>query len=233
MHIPYCEGKSLTGTARYASVYAHIGIEQSRRDDLEAIGFVLMYFLRGSLPWQGIQTKNKKEKYDKIKQTKVSTSFDSLCTGFPEEFLSYLNYCHKLAFEDKPDYSYLTQLFRNLYLHNGLDYDFIYDWILLKNNAKGHMSSLSFSKPPVKLGKKITDNFIEETKKQVKEEEIKVQPIDPLKENVQYTRPPPQKIAFNPTVPIKQSLKMAGQILSGKTDFCIAKKAMAIPISHM
>ncbi|KAL3623622.1 Casein kinase 1-like protein 2 [Castilleja foliolosa] len=131
-HIPYRENKNLTGTARYASMNTHLGIEQSRRDDLESLGFVLMYFLRGSLPWQGLKAGTKKQKYEKISEKKVSTSIEALCRGYPTEFASYFHYCRSLRFEDKPDYAYLKRIFRDLFIREGFQFDYVFDWTILK-----------------------------------------------------------------------------------------------------
>jgi len=124
----------LTGTARYASVNTHLGIEQSRRDDLESLGFVLMYFNKGNLPWQGLPARTKKEKYEKIRDKKLSTSIESLTKGLPEEFAIYLNYCRSLKFEEKPDIGYLRKLFKDLFYRMGYEYDFVFDWMVKKNN---------------------------------------------------------------------------------------------------
>lgn len=131
LHIPYRENKNLTGTARYASVSTHLGMEQSRRDDLEALGHVLIYFLRGSLPWQGLKANTKKEKYDRIMDKKISVSPSSLCRGYPQEFVRYLEYVRACRFEDRPDYSYLRRLLKDLFFREGFMYDYVYDWTLL------------------------------------------------------------------------------------------------------
>ncbi|KAL5471338.1 hypothetical protein EMCRGX_G029443 [Ephydatia muelleri] len=142
-HIPYREDKNLTGTARYASVNAHLGIEQSRRDDMESLGYVLMYFNRTSLPWQGLKAATKKQKYEKISEKKLSTPIEVLCKGFPAEFAMYLNYCRGLRFEEAPDYMYLRQLFRILFRTLNHQYDYTFDWTLLKQKTAASTSSAS------------------------------------------------------------------------------------------
>ncbi|SPO34673.1 probable casein kinase I [Pseudozyma flocculosa] len=135
-HIPYRERKSLSGTARYMSINTHLGREQSRRDDLEALGHVFMYFLRGGLPWQGLKAATNKQKYEKIGEKKQSTPIKELCEGFPEEFGIYLNYVRKLGFEETPDYDFLRELFTKVLKSSGEAEDGVYDWMLL-NGGKG------------------------------------------------------------------------------------------------
>ena len=110
-HIPWKDGKNLTGTARYASIATHIGYEQSRRDDLETIGHVLIYFLRGSLPWQGLPGRSKNEKYAAIKRKKQEVTLNELCANQPDEFKEFMNYCRGLSFTQDPDYRYILGLF--------------------------------------------------------------------------------------------------------------------------
>jgi serine/threonine protein kinase len=130
-HIQYREGKSLTGTARYASLNTHLGIEQARRDDLEGIFYVVLYFFKGNLPWQGLRAVNKKDKYQKIMERKLNLSVEHLCRGAPEEFSVFLNYARSLRFEEKPDYSYLRELVKEVLNREKLVNDFVYDWVIV------------------------------------------------------------------------------------------------------
>ncbi|XP_050311449.1 casein kinase I-like isoform X2 [Anthonomus grandis grandis] len=127
-HIPYKEHKSLTGTARYMSINTHLGREQSRRDDLEAMGHMFLYFLRGSLPWQGLKADTLKERYQKIGDTKRSTPIEVLCEGQPDEVATYMRYVRNLDFFETPDYDYLRKMFRDLYVKKGYPDDGIFEW---------------------------------------------------------------------------------------------------------
>ncbi|KAJ2550063.1 Palmitoylated plasma membrane-bound casein kinase, partial [Coemansia sp. RSA 1933] len=150
-HIPYRERKSLSGTARYMSINTHLGREQSRRDDLEALGHVFMYFLRGSLPWQGLKAATNKQKYEKIGERKQQVGVRELCEGFPPEFAIYLSTVRKYAFEEAPDYEYLRGLFDKVLANMRESDDDMYDWRLL-NNGRGYDTSASTISPAARRG---------------------------------------------------------------------------------
>jgi serine/threonine protein kinase len=133
-HIPYRVNKKLTGTPRYASVHTHNGEEQGRRDDLESLGYMLMYFNKGKLPWQGLKARTKQEKYDMIGKTKRETPIEVLCKNFPDEFCQYMKYCARLQFEEEPNYFYLKNLFYNLVQSSGYKCDWVFDW----DDLSGH-----------------------------------------------------------------------------------------------
>ena len=125
---PYVKKKKLTGTARYASIHALEAYEQSRRDDLESVGYVLMYFLRGNLPWQGLKVRSKEDRYKKILEKKKETSSQDLCKEFPHEFFEYVDYSKNLEYEENPDYDFLRQKFLDVLKGLNEEMDYIYDW---------------------------------------------------------------------------------------------------------
>lgn len=132
-HIPYREGRTLTGTPRYASIANHRGIETSRRDDLESIGYILVYFLVGKLPWQGLKLPanvngTASQKHKLILDKKEATPLSDLCKECPKEFEDYLQYCRELEFDGKPDMQYLRGLFRQLYENQNYEGGVDWDW---------------------------------------------------------------------------------------------------------
>ncbi|CUM57306.1 unnamed protein product [Debaryomyces tyrocola] len=141
-HIPYREKKALSGTARYMSINTHLGREQLRRDDLESLGHVFLYFLKGALPWQGLKAPTNKQKYEKIGQKKQNTSVNELCYGLPIQFAQYLSYVRGLKFDETPDYNYLISLMEKALISIDAADDGHYDWMDL-NNGRGWDAALN------------------------------------------------------------------------------------------
>ena len=148
-HYPMIKRKNLTGTARYASINALNGLTQSRRDDLESVGYVLLYFLRGKLPWQGIHVKNKEDRYHRIMEIKIETSPEELCKGFPREFQEYIRYCRGLEYKEDPEYNYFKKLFNNVLKGNSENN---FDWD--NNKTIITVTTSSTSKKPINLENK-------------------------------------------------------------------------------
>lgn len=117
MHKPLISGKKLIGTLRYSSLNVTMGIEASRRDDLESLGYIFIHLLKGALPWESTSGENKEKKYENIVELKQTTSILELCSEIPLEFAVYLTYCRNLNYDSKPDYNYLRTLFTNLLTH--------------------------------------------------------------------------------------------------------------------
>lgn len=128
LHIAFRDCKGFIGTARYASINAHLGLELSRRDDLEALGYVFIYFLKGRLPWQNLKPCGGKQKYNLILRKKLEVGVEELCKNLPTEFGMYLGYCRKMKYNERPNYWYVNRMFENLYYNEGYVYDSIYDW---------------------------------------------------------------------------------------------------------
>ena len=127
-HIPFKEHKSLTGTPRYSSMNALRGYEQSRRDDLESLGYMLIYFLKGSLPWQGLRGLTQMKTFQQILKCKESVVPKKLCEKCPPEFEEYFNLVLNLKFDQDPDYTTLRSLFLSRFEKENFVYDRDYDW---------------------------------------------------------------------------------------------------------
>jgi len=128
-HISYSENHSLTGTTVFASINNHLGLQQSRRDDLESLAYVLIYFLNGSLPWYDARVATKGQgRRIMMRKKKMYSSSSIVCQTCPSEFGVFLDYTRNLQFDDKPDYMYLRGLFHDLFVRNGYQNDDLFDW---------------------------------------------------------------------------------------------------------
>lgn len=140
-HIPFEENIPFVGTIRYCSINTHYGILQSRRDDLESFGYVILHFLLGNLPWQGVVLSNKEKKASTIFNKKLSVIIENLLYDYPVQFTYYFHYVKSLGYNETPNYEYLKDLFyeiltKEIHLDNNLDFDF--EWNRKKNNENAY-----------------------------------------------------------------------------------------------
>ena len=133
-HIKFSEGKTNFGSTKFLSGNALNGYELSRRDDLESIAYIIIYFLKGCLPWQGLKINNKEEKYKKICEIKNQIASKYLCKDLPEQIETFVEYVKKLEFTDVPNYNYLKDLLKKVIEKLGEKIDFWYDWCTEKPN---------------------------------------------------------------------------------------------------
>ena len=132
LHIPYKERIGIYGTDSFASINQLKGNERSRRDDIEGLGYTLVYFLKGSFPWSNIKFKTQEERSEKIKEIKMN-SLDIICNGCPEEFMTFIQYSRDLKFKDRPDYDYLRNILSQIRDKNKLVFNYDkFDWLLKK-----------------------------------------------------------------------------------------------------
>jgi len=120
----------------HSGVYTHQGFEQSRRDDLESLMYILVYLSKGQLPWMGLKINDKRKKYEMIAMKKLNISSEELFSDLPNEYLTIYKYIHSLKFHEKPDYVYIRSHIRSIFHQYNYRYDYIYDWYLCAKRMK-------------------------------------------------------------------------------------------------
>ena len=128
-HVPFEEGLGFSGTVRYASINALLGFTTSRRDDLEALGYVWVFLMKGDLPWCKLENEKKTpDRYQRFAQCKKDHVLTDLCNGLPKELNMYFQTVLSLEFEEEPDYSFLRSLVIQALANYGEKIDYVYDW---------------------------------------------------------------------------------------------------------
>ena len=176
---PLTKRKRLTGTARYASIHALEGYEQSRRDDMESVGYIMAYFLRGGLPWQGMKLKSKEDKYINILDKKKEISSEQLFKGFPSEFAEILEYTKNLEYTEEPKYQMLRNKLMDLCKRLKYNFDYIFDWTSQRDLAKRKNKKLTSSRTqstinrPLRKTSKNKKKYIERISEELLEKQRK------------------------------------------------------------
>ena len=174
---PYIWKKKFRGNARYASIHAMEEMEQSRRDDLEAVSYVIMYFIRGKLPWQGLKLKRNEDKYQKILEKKKEISSEELCSEYPKVFYEFVKYAKGLEYSEEPKYDELKNSFVDWVVNQKKEkFDFVFDWTT-KEDIKKRKESFNITCENLKDNNKMDiignkkDNNNKEKIEEIKEEQ--------------------------------------------------------------
>eukprot|EP01062_Namystynia_karyoxenos_P075129 TRINITY_DN7230_c0_g2_i1.p2 TRINITY_DN7230_c0_g2~~TRINITY_DN7230_c0_g2_i1.p2 ORF type:complete len:311 (+),score=95.82 TRINITY_DN7230_c0_g2_i1:97-1029(+) len=122
-HVAYDDKVGFSGTPDFASLRSHTGVRQTRRDDLESLGYVIIYLIRGSLPWQGLQGSTDQEVFEKVRRCKEMTTVEELCQGCPKELSAFLHYVRTLPYNAEPDYARLRNLLQSALQQQGASSD--------------------------------------------------------------------------------------------------------------
>ena len=166
-HNPYSVTTKLIGTVRYASVNSLLGTEQSRRDDLESVAYILIYLLKGKLPWQGLVTKKKEDKYVKVLEMKRELSPKELCMGLPLQIEKFLIYVKSLEYEEQPNYQMMVELLKECFNdyktqqkdNVSVDKPFVFDWIKKSKRSLTNIKESNSLKLQMKLEEHITSTI--------------------------------------------------------------------------
>ena len=187
IHISMKKERNIIGTVRYISMNTHQGFEQSRRDDLESLIYIIIYFIKGELPWQGIKYKTKSEKYSKIFEIKKKSTIKGgeLCESIPAEFQAIIDYIIGLEFTEKPNYSMIKNIIEmilaKLNYHNDLQFDWynlefltnLYKPSLIENNEQKKSSNNNNNENKENENKEILNNTKINDKNKLENIEIK------------------------------------------------------------
>ena len=163
-HMRNAKSSSVFGSLLFLSINAFKGIVQTRKDDLESLGLVIIYLYNGSLPWSEIRSSNIHQSYDKVETIRKIVSNDYICRGMPQEMNIYMNYINNLKYDERPDYEYLRQLFLNVLKKIGCSNEQQFSWAN-KNRIKSSKKSASKSKS--KNAKIICQDLLEKYSKKV------------------------------------------------------------------
>lgn len=137
-HINFTTCKKIIGTPRFCSINAMAGKMQSRRDDLESFMYLILYFFKGNLPWQGLKIESREKRFEIIAKMKKNINFKNICQGLPEEIYILCQYIKKLSFKENPKYFFMRTLFLDILQNYNLDYDNNFSWV-----QKKYIKSLS------------------------------------------------------------------------------------------